>query len=241
MRLKLIACEMLDHEFRAVLVRSPHQIDCEFLPKALHNSGAGPMRGRIQQAIDQADTGGFDAVLLGYGLCGMGIAGLRAGSVKIVLPRIHDCIGLLMGGAGLHKHYCETHSGVMFRSLGWIAHGEKTAQLGFSSRCDGSLQALVKTYGEDNGRYLYEQLNSHLQSYDTLAFIRTGLEEDDRFERAAEKQAQESRWRFEIVDGSLRLFQHLVDGNWPESEFLIVPPCAVINARHDDRIVEAAS
>ena len=37
-------------------------------------------------------------ILLGYGLCGNGLDGLSARHTRLVLPRAHDCIGLLMGG-----------------------------------------------------------------------------------------------------------------------------------------------
>jgi hypothetical protein len=55
------------------------------------------MRPQLQERIDTADGNGYDAILLGYALCGRGTEGLRAGKTKLVLPRAHDCIGLLMG------------------------------------------------------------------------------------------------------------------------------------------------
>ena len=62
--------------------------------------------------------GGYDAILLGYALCGRGTEGLRAGKTQLVLPRLHDCIGLLMGSHQAYMAYFEGHPGVYYRSPG---------------------------------------------------------------------------------------------------------------------------
>ena len=85
----------------------------------LHDLGAS-MLPHLQARIDAADAGGYDAILLGYALCGRGTEGLRAGKTALILPRAHDCIGLLMGSRQWYLAYFETHTGVYFRSPGWI-------------------------------------------------------------------------------------------------------------------------
>ena len=97
MRLKLISCEVMYREICAAVAHSPHEIDIEFLPKGLHDLGGAAMLERVQQAVDAADPARYEVVLLGYGLCGNDIAGLVSRRLPIVIPRIHDCIGLLMG------------------------------------------------------------------------------------------------------------------------------------------------
>ncbi len=96
MRLKMIGCEVFTREIDDVIARSPHSIDSEILEMGLHDLGV-EMRPHIQERIDAVDGAGFDAILLGYALCGRGTEGLRAGKTQLVLPRAHDCIGLLMG------------------------------------------------------------------------------------------------------------------------------------------------
>jgi hypothetical protein len=97
MRLKLIGCEMLYREMCEAVSRSPHQVEVEFLPKGLHDLSGAPMCNRLQECVDRVDSREFEAVLMGYALCGNGIVGLRARSLPVVLPRAHDCIALLMG------------------------------------------------------------------------------------------------------------------------------------------------
>ena len=47
----------------------------------------------------------------------------------------------------------------------------------------GPAQQLAAKYGEDNARFLHEQLCNMLRNYSGLAFIEMGIEPDDRFER----------------------------------------------------------
>jgi len=54
----------------------------------LHDLGA-QMRPHLQELIYAADDGGYDAIVLGYALCGRGTEVLRAGKTQLVLPRAH--------------------------------------------------------------------------------------------------------------------------------------------------------
>jgi len=86
MRLKIISCEVFTREICEAAARSVHQVDLVFLPKGLHDIGCSGMRERLQPAIDGVDTSLFDRILLGYGLCNNGIAGLIARGVPLVVP-----------------------------------------------------------------------------------------------------------------------------------------------------------
>jgi hypothetical protein len=227
-RLKLISCEVLYREMCAAAARSPHQVDIEFLPKGLHDLGGPAMRARLQEAADRVDATRYEAVLLGYALCGNGVAGLVSRTLPLVIPRAHDCIALLMGGRDRYRIYFENHPGVLFRSTGWLERGEDLDQAAL----------LVARYGEDNGRYLIEQFNGYQRNYRQLAYIATGLEPDDSFEQRAREEAAHRGWQFEIIQGDLRLFERLVAGDWDENDFLVVPPGWRVKPTYDGGIIE---
>jgi hypothetical protein len=243
MRLKLISCEVLYREICATVARSPHEVDVEFLPKGLHDLGCSSMRKRLQQAVDQVDPQRYEAVLLGYALCGNGTAGLAARALPIVIPRAHDCIALLMGSRERYQKYFEENQGVYFRSTGWLERGESleqdTLQVVRNKTGSGhTLEELVERYGEDNGRYLYDQLHSYRETYRKLTYIATGLEPDTSFERRARDEAGSRGWEFESIPGDLGLFERLLEGDWDEEDFLIIPPGWRVTATYDTGILD---
>ena len=244
MRLKLVGCEVLYREICFAVARSPHLVDVEFLPKGLHDLGGVAMQSRLQEAIDQADSSRYEAVLLGYALCGNGLLGLNAKALPLVVPRAHDCIALLLGSHRRYADYFESHSGVYFRSPGWIERGGNLEQasnplllkkVGVSY----NLQELIEKYGDENGRYLYDQFVQYQRNYRQLTYIEIGLEADDHFEQLARQEAGQRGWAFEKINGSLILFEQLVSGHWPEQDFLVVPRGFRVAATYDDHIIRA--
>jgi hypothetical protein len=227
-RLKLISCEVLYREMCAAVARSPHQVDLEFLPKGLHDLGGPAMRARLQKAADRVDATQYEAVLLGYALCGNGVAGLVSRNLPLVIPRAHDCIALLMGGRDRYRIYFENHPGVFFRSTGWLERGQDLDQAAL----------LIARYGEDNGRYLFEQFNGYQRNYRQLAYIATGLESDGGFEQQARAEAAHRGWQFETIRGDLHLLERLVAVDWHEADFLVVPPGWRVKPTYDGGIIE---
>ncbi len=245
-RLKLIACEIFYRECCAAIARSVNQIDVEFLPKGLHDIGQAGMSSRLAEVVAAVDEQPYDAILLGYGLCNNGIAGLSARTVPLVVPRAHDCITLFLGSKERYLDYFQNNPGVYFKTSGWIERGEGLAQLDtdstdhFSS-FNPSYEDLVAKYGEDNAKFLHEQLTEMTRNYRKMTYIEMGIEPDDRFEQTARKQAEERDWKFEKLVGDMSLVQSLVDGPWDKDRFLVVPAGSRIAASFDEGVIREDS
>jgi hypothetical protein len=238
MRLLLIGCGLLLRELSDAIVHSPHLVDAKFLPAGLHDQGAKAMRRTLQAEIDAADTSKYDAIVLGYALCGMGLAGLKAPAIPLVLPRAHDCITLLMGSRAKYSEYFKANSGVYFRSVGWMERAGQMREQLSSSGLSEDRDALIAKYGEEAGQYLYEEATRYRSSYSKLTYIRTGSEFDDAMVLQAQAEAGEHSWKFEEFAGNVALFRRLLAGDW-RSDFLIVPPGHTIASTQDEDIADA--
>jgi Protein of unknown function (DUF1638) len=245
MRLRAITCQVFTREMEDILRHCSHQVDLEIVTMGLHDLGAS-MTPRLQERIDAADTSGYDAIVLGYALCGRGTEGLHAGRTPLVLPRAHDCIGILMGSRQQHHSYFESHPGVYYRSRGWIefqkpeqrlqpAWATERAKLGEQR----TLEELIAQYGEDNGKYLFEQFTAYRRRYSGLTYISTCPHGEDASREQAREEARREGWFFEEVCGSRRLLEQLVNGPWGAEDFLVVPPGAKVRASFNHHILES--
>lgn len=242
MRLMLISCEIFYREFCSAISRSVNTVEVEFLTKGLHDIGAPDMLARLQAAVDRVEDSRYDAVVLGYGLCNNGIVGLTARRTQLVVPRAHDCITLFLGSKERYFDYFNNHPGVFFETTGWLERGESDGELsqlalGKKLGIAASFEELAARYGEDNARYLQEELAKLTSHYRQITFIEMGIEPDSSFEARADAKAESRGWSFEKLRGDRRLIERLVNGPWPESEFLIVPPGRTIAAEYDGEII----
>ena len=238
MRLLLLGCGVLLRELSDAIVHSPHLVDAVYLPTGLHDTGTKLMRQGIQDAIDAGEGKGYDAIVLGYALCGTGLAGVCARSVPVVIARAHDCIALLMGSREKYKEYFNANPGTYYRSIGWVERQAELTEQVAGIGLDDNLQALIDKYGEDSGRFLYEEMSGYKRHYSRLTFIRTGLEVDDSFRQHAQAEAEQKGWKFEEFDGSTSIFRRLLSGDWND-DFLIVQPGQQIISSNDDLILIA--
>ncbi len=244
MRITLISCEVFTRELCDAAAHSPHQVDLLFLPKGLHDIGCTGMLARLQAAVDGVEASQCDRVLLGYGLCNNGIAGLTARTLPLVVPRAHDCMTLFFGSRGRYEEHFRMNPGTYYLTTGWIERGEATGDLRqlsiqHANGMDLTYNELVEKYGVDNARYLYDQLCDQTKHYRKLTFISMGLEPDGSFLATARKRAEDKNLEFTTEEGNLRLIHALVNGPWDEGEFLTVEPGSRIVTDFTEGLIRA--
>jgi hypothetical protein len=241
MRIKLISCDVFFRPVSALTAESPHVIDAEYVPMALHNE-PDALRANLQKRMNEAAAfRDYDRLVLAYGLCGNTTAGLTC-PVKLTMPRVHDCCALFMGskerflaefGSSLSMRWCS--SGYYERSIkasGWTE---------FSSRSRETYpeyRALIEQYGEDNAEYIWETLHPEIETPEA-AYIVTGHEPPGYQAGFAEMIGRQGK-TLKLLEGDGRYLRDLVNGPWDDERFLTLEPGQAIAAVYDmDRVVSA--
>ncbi len=228
-RLLIIACEVLARELQFVAAGSQRTVDVELLSQGLHEVEKPGMAEEIQKHIDAADPELYGGIGLAYALCNNGVLGVAARAVPVAVPRAHDCIALLLGSHARYQAEFEAQPGTYYFSPGWLerdstnmAHQRSTVveSLGTGQ----SYEEMIAEYGEDNARYIWEQLHGGLQNYTRAAYIAPPFPVEAQFEPVARARAAEHDWKYERLEGGLGLLRKLVSGEWPAEEFVVLAP-----------------
>lgn len=252
MFLKVIACEIAARELYHTAARSPHLVDIELLTQGHHDTPATG-RAEIQQRIDAVPAGKYDAIILGYGLCSNILAGVTTSHTRLVIPRAHDCITFFLGSKERYQECFSERPGTYYYSSGWLEcarrRGEKgpvwggaalpaTANTGFNLK--GTYEDWVKKYGEDQAKYLVEEMSRWSEAYSHGTLIEYDFLRHLDLEAQVKKICADKKWEFGTLPGDLRLFEHLVNGDWGEADFLVVQPGQKVVPSFDDKVISVA-
>jgi hypothetical protein len=249
---KVIACEIAFREICHCASRSPSLLDLEFITQGLHDL---PRRGgsRIQERIDAVPAGRYDAILLGYGLCGNLIRGLRARETPLVVPRAHDCIALFLGSRARHEALNRENPGSYYYTSGWLECLRKRGDGGASAASQylaspagmdvgqhEQFERWVERYGEEKANFLAEQIGQWTAHYDTGTLISFDFSTPLRHDQQVQAICQRRGWRYRELAGDLGLLQRWLDGHWTDGEFVTISPGEQLVPSNDDGILKSA-
>jgi hypothetical protein len=240
MRLYLISCEVFYREFRAGAASSNHLIDITFQPFGLHDTPEA-LRTQTQQAIDAVPAGQYDYILIGYGLCCRGTAGLIARHTPLVLVRGHDCITFFLGSKERYLQEFTGNPGTYYYSSGWIERRDGCAEQGNiqfvkAREREKRFADYVRRFGEDNARYLIDMEIHWLSHYTRAAFINLDIGDTEAYRSFVQGIAGTQGWSYEEVPGDPRLMEGFLQGAWDPERFLVVHPGQQVVETHDERI-----
>jgi Protein of unknown function (DUF1638). len=210
MNAKVFACNTIADEIERVL---PQGMSCELLPYALHREPR-KLNKELQAKIDADQE--HDTLLFGYGLCSNGVVNLHSETHTLVIPRVHDCISLLLGSRKIYQDEFEKNPGTIYLNKGWIDQGgEPQAEfLKYSAK-----------FGEENARYIIETEYNH---YNRLVFIDTGVGDHESLLEHSKRVAEFMGASFEERKSSCPLLERLVTGDW-DRDFVVIPPKMMVS------------
>jgi hypothetical protein len=208
---KIIACSTIRDEVEALRGDVP----VEYLQGFLHDTPE-VLRDTINERI--AATPGDCTVLLAYGRCSNGAAGLVAGPHRLVLPACDDCIALLLGSRRAYTREFAEHPGTYYYTRGWIEELEDPYR---------EYLKMIPRMGEEKARMVAHMI---LEAYTRVAIIDTGTYDIEKAQEYVDTVAEFYGLPIAHITGSLRLLEKLIRGPHDE-EFIVVEPGEVLEER----------
>ena len=237
MHFKVIACEVLTREVCWCVARSPHTVDLEFTTKGEHNVPAR-LQQRLQERIfaPAPEEVVYDAVLLVYGLCGNAVRGLKApAGCPLVIPRAHDCTTLFLGSQEAYQKHFGANPSQMWASVGYSERGKSVLSdmdMRFFFPDGISVAEVIERYGEENAQYLLDTLTK-CPDYADIPFLHMPETHVPEIAEKIRRHVEGTGKALRTIQGDIRLIQGLLSGNWPEEEYLVVPPGSRIEGVYD--------
>lgn len=202
---KIIACDVMKEELLSI--PAANATDYEFLPMGLHDQ-PDKLHSELQRALDGSP--GYDRIILGFGLCGNATRDLEAKHCEMVIPRVHECIPLLLGCNETYEKIKAEGIGVYFLTGGWT-EGEQ-GLLNEYQRC-------CNKYGNKEAAEIFEMM---FKNYSRLFFINTCHPRLGKAREYARKVAGIFSLNYQEAEGSKGYLTRLVNGPWNENEFITV-------------------
>ncbi len=212
-RLKVIACEVAFRELSFYGSQSNCIIDFTFMPRKLHIIGTKSMKETLQSEIDKVDIDRYDAILLGYGLCGCGVVGLKS-KLPMVIPKAHDCISFFLGSKEKYLEIKQDYPKAFYFTPGWLE------------------REIIPNRG-----YTSEDFALYKDVIDDAIFINTSVGNTDNYRKEIKEMCQSLEASFKEIQGDSLLLQNFLNGNWDEDSFKIIPPNHEVIATNDKNII----
>jgi N-methylhydantoinase A/oxoprolinase/acetone carboxylase beta subunit len=230
MYLALVGCSIFKNEIQFVEPHITSRIDYYWLPQRLHNRPL-KLRKLVQDEIDTVDRSGnpYDAIVLLYGLCSKGTVGVFSRNHSLVIPKVQDCIAVLLGSNRRYRDHFAQKPGTYWFTRGWIetgfTPGKRSRYRGVYDPYKERYKEYRKQFDREVSQYLISEWDQRwIQNYTTLAFIDWGMEDDQRFRRKAEENARALKLEFENIQGDPALLLNLLNGKWDDETILITRP-----------------
>lgn len=207
MNIMIVACQTLREELRLAIKQTGVNYPVIYIESGLHNK-PDSLRRKIQENIDKIDN--VDILLMVFGYCGNSLLGVKSSQFRMVIPRVDDCIPLLLGSSAMREKISR-EMGTYFLTKGWLESEHNLLQ---------EYERCVMRYGEQRALRVMKTMLGH---YRRFMVIDTGAYPMESVTPRTLEFAQKHDKRHEVTIGSLRLFHKLLLGQWDE-EFIILEP-----------------
>lgn len=221
----IIACKVFQTLIQPNILAGNQQ-PITFLDYGLHRVPKN-LTEKLQSVIDSVTEPSI--IILGYGLCGNGLSGIKSGRHYLLVPRTDDCIAILLGSYKAYMHQFSSTPGTYYLTKGWLESGSNPLQ---------EYQEYVSRYGEEIADWLMDQQYQH---YERLAFVTHSQTDLDLYRAQAMEVAEFcQRWgmRYEEIVGSQEYILSLMETSKQldsiSDDFILIKPGGEL---HQDQFI----
>ncbi|BBB91108.1 MAG TPA: DUF1638 domain-containing protein [Methylomusa anaerophila] len=203
----ILACQTLQDELKMAIRETGVDFPVYYIESGLHNTPE-LLHQRIQDEINRIDNVGI--IILVFGYCGNSLLGIKSETATLVIPRVDDCIPLLLGSSEARKTISK-EMGTYFLTKGWIDNENNMLQ---------EFERCVRRYGHIRALKAMKIMLAH---YKRIMLIDTGAYPVESVAPETRDFAGKLGMRHEVAPGSPRLLHKLLQGLWDE-EFHVLTP-----------------
>ncbi len=165
-------------------------------------------------------------------------------------PRAHDCITFFLGSKERYQRCFTERPGTYYYTSGWLEcpkrRGDKGSVWGGALLPAGANQGLgsayeewARKYGEDQAKYLVEEMSRWAQSYSHGTLIDFEFARHLKLREQVREVCAEKGWEYDELPGDLGLLEAMLEGRWEDAAFLVVQPGQKIVATFDEKVIRA--
>lgn len=206
-RRTIIACSMMEDELKSVYRKTGCSDPIIWMDRGYHNTPE-LLRKKLQKEI--LDLQDQEEILLTFGLCGNGTAGIYSPCARLILPKFDDCLNMFLC-TGKRKQRALVQAGTIYLTRGWTLDRESIIQ---------QYHDLQEKYDEETCEIIMETMYAH---YDSITLIDTGCYNMEETRSYAEKAGSFLNLKIREKAGSVKILEQLLSGCWDEN-FIVMEP-----------------
>jgi hypothetical protein len=202
---KVITCEFLRRAVEFIFENNAIDYEIIWIEPALHERPQ-ILNKKLQEILDAITD--CDKVLMPFGECGNATRGLKAGNFEMILPKLDDCLSLLLGSYERRLQISE-EAATYFMTLDWA-----------SSVVENHKEQIAR-FGEENTRMINDTL---FANYKRIALIDAGIGNKETLKTYQKPLKEIMGLDSYFEQGTTDYLKLLFTGPWDDKYFNIIPP-----------------
>jgi Protein of unknown function (DUF1638) len=201
----IIACEVMKNEIEKI--KPGHEIKFHFVSMGLH-SRPEKLHNELDKLISEEKNS--SRIILGFGLCGGSLKNLGSNNAVLTIPKVHDCIPVLLGSMASYKAY-QKEKQTYYLSAGWL-ESEKNILSEF--------KRVNAQYGADKAKKVFKTMYN---GYEKILYINSQCKKNGYYKNKSVEAAGLLNLEHEEINGDLAYIEKLVNGPWDKDFINILP------------------